>query len=62
MKKIIVLAIIAMLTGTGVGCAQKKQVADYNYRKAVELYEQDGDTEDILSLLDKQLDETPYHT
>ena len=62
MKKIFILAMIALLVGTNAGYAQKKQISDYNYQKAHELYEQDGDAEEIISLLDKQLDETPYHT
>lgn len=61
MKRIIYLAVIALLVGTNTGYAQKKQTSDYNYRKAHELYEQDGDAEEIISLLDKQLSETPYH-
>lgn len=61
MKRIIYLAVIVIMVGANAGYAQKKQVSDYNYQRANELHEQKGNDDEILALLDKQLDETPYH-
>lgn len=61
MKKKLFLIIIIILSGIQLGVAQKKQPSDYYFRQAEELYENDGNPQKILHLLDLQLEEVPQH-
>ena len=61
MKKILVTILTGLTLLSTPACAQRKVVSDYNYRKAVEAFFEDDDDEKALSLLDKQIDETPEH-
>ena len=61
MKKLVIFIAIAIIGGLQVGFAQKKQSSTYNYERANELAQQDGDPHEILELLDKQLKETPKY-
>lgn len=61
MKKIILVIFSLLLLAPAYTFAQIKQSSDYNYRKAEELYNNNGDPDEILSLLNKQLAETPNH-
>ena len=57
------LAIALILTGLSItqACAQKKNVSDYSYQRAVDAFINDKDNGKALELVNKQLDETPYH-
>ena len=61
MKKNLFLIIVILLSGIQLGVAQKKQPSDYYFRQAEELYENDGNPQKILHLLDLQLEEVPQH-
>lgn len=61
MKKNLFLIIVILLSGIQLGVAQKKQPSDYYFRQAEELYENDGNPQKILHLLDLQLEEVPHH-
>lgn len=57
------MAIALILTGLSItqACAQKKNVSDYSYQRAVDAFINDKDNGKALELVNKQLDETPYH-
>ncbi len=59
MKRIILIVFGVLLLTNECAFAQKKHTSDFNYRKAEELYNNNGAPDEILSLLDKQLTETP---
>lgn len=61
MKRLALIIMGVLLLTNECVYAQKKQASDFNYRKAEELYNNNGDPEEILSLLNKQLSETPNH-
>ncbi len=61
MKKLVILIAIAIIGGLQIGFAQKKQSSTYNFERAKELVQQEGNPEEILGLLDKQLKETPKY-
>lgn len=61
MKRIFIFIVGLLLLAAEPTFAQKKQTSDFNYRKAEELYDKQGDPDEILSLLNKQLAETPEH-
>ena len=61
MKKNLFLIIVILLSGIQLDVAQKKQPSDYYFRQAEELYENDGNPQKILHLLDLQLEEVPHH-
>lgn len=54
--------LIALTMTIQSGYAQKKQASDYHFKRAEELWQNDGDPKEILNLLDKQLKETPKHS
>ena len=58
MKNIIILIVVAILTGTQCGYAQKKQYSDYNLRKAMELLD-DNNPKEALRYVEKQLEKFP---
>lgn len=62
MKRIIYWVLIAVVMGIQSSYAQKKHTSDYHFKQAEELWQNDGDPKEILSLLDKQLEETPKHS
>lgn len=53
------LIILLICLGAYNGYGQKKQPSDYNFKRAEELWQNDGDPKEILDLLNKQLEETP---
>ena len=57
------MAIALILTGFIItqAYAQKKNVSDYSYQRAVDAFINDKDNGKALELVNKQLDETPYH-
>lgn len=59
MKRIFYWMLITVVTGIQSSYAQKKQLSDYHFKQAEELWQNDGDPKKILRLLDKQLEETP---
>lgn len=61
MKQMIYWVLITLMLGIQSSYAKKQYTSDYNYLRAYELYEQHADPEEILSLLNKQLDQTPNH-
>ena len=58
MKKISVLTAILICLSFIPACATGK-TDDYNLRKAYEVLKKNNDTNEAISLLDKQLEETP---
>lgn len=54
--------LITLTLGIQSGYAQKKQASDYHFKRAEELWQNDGDPKEILNLLDKQLEDTPKHS
>ena len=62
MKKLLILIAMAIMVFPQFILAQKKQLSDYHFKRAEELWQNDGDPKEILSLLDKQLEETPKHS
>lgn len=62
MKNPLILIALAIMAFPQLGFAQKKQSSDYHFKRAEELWQNDGDPKEILSLLDKQLEETPKHS
>ena len=54
--------LIALTMSIQSGHAQKKQVSNYHFKRAEELWQNDGDPKEILNLLDKQLEDTPKHS
>ena len=61
MKRNLFLITVILLFGIQLGVAQKRQPSDYNFRQAEELYENDGNPQKTLLLLDLQLKEDPQH-
>lgn len=62
MKKLLILIAMAIMVFPQFIHAQKRQTSDYHFKRAEELWQNDGDPKEILSLLDKQLKETPKHS
>ena len=62
MKRMIYWVLIALTMSIQSGHAQKKQVSNYHFKRAEELWQNDGDPKEILNLLDKQLEDTPKHS
>lgn len=57
-----ILIALAILVFPQLGFAQKKQSSDFHFKRAEELWQNDGDSKEVLRLLDKQLEETPKHS
>lgn len=53
------LIILLLCMGTYSSYGQKKQLSNYNFKRAEELWKNNGDPKEILDLLNKQLEETP---
>ena len=62
MKKNLILIAMAIMVFPQFILAQKNQSSDYQFKRAEELWQNDGDPKEILSLLDKQLEKTPKHS
>lgn len=61
MKKFVFILISALTLFSTQACAQRKNISDFNFRKALEAYYDDDDDDKALELINKQLDETPDH-
>lgn len=53
------LAVLTLMSETA--CAQRSSISDYNYRKAIDAYYEENDSEKALKLVCDMLDEYPNH-
>ena len=63
MKNLLTLIALLLVVGVQGAYTQKKSNAlDYNYKRAIEILEGNGNQDEALEWLDKQITETPKHS
>lgn len=61
MKRVLTLCLAALILAMQSLSAQQNASADYNYRKAIEILEDDGNPDEARKLLDENLKKHPKH-
>ena len=62
MKHLLTLIAFLLVAGVQGGYTQKKNDgSDYNYKRAMEILDNDGNPDEALEWLNKQLQENPKH-
>lgn len=61
MKQYFLTFLAVLLMASQTSCAQRTKVSDYNYRKAIDAYYEENDSEKAMKLVNDMLDDYPNH-